>query len=155
MQLSNHDLSQLDEDDLLNLTEKELRYLSIKLLNDLKDARDCLSQSSRNSSRPPSSDLPWDKSTEHQKSNEEQIKPKQDNEPEKLDKNTEDKEEAVSPKPPQKDSVPPLRQQGKQLGALGFGRTQKIAVTNFQQHYPSSCACCGTSLTQPLWTKSP
>jgi len=39
MQLSNQDLSQLNEDDLLNLPEEELRYLSIKLLNDLKEAR--------------------------------------------------------------------------------------------------------------------
>jgi len=38
-----------------------LRRLSVKLLYDLKDARERLRQTSRNSSRPPSSDLPWDK----------------------------------------------------------------------------------------------
>ena len=58
MQLSSQDLSQVDEDELLNLPEKELRYLSIKLLNNLKDPRERLSQNSRNSSRPPSSKSP-------------------------------------------------------------------------------------------------
>jgi len=58
MQLSSQDLSQVDEDELLNLPEKELRYLSIKLLNNLKDPRERLSQNSRNSSRPPSSETP-------------------------------------------------------------------------------------------------
>jgi hypothetical protein len=55
MHLSHHDLSQLDEDELLTLTERELRYLSIRLLNDLKEARERLSQNSHHSSRPPSS----------------------------------------------------------------------------------------------------
>ncbi|NOQ77188.1 MAG: IS66 family transposase, partial [Methylococcaceae bacterium] len=63
MQLSNQDLSQINEDELLNLPEEELRHLSIKLLNDLKDARERLSQNSRNSSRPPSSETPWDKAS--------------------------------------------------------------------------------------------
>ena len=53
MQLSNQDLSQLDEEELLNLSEEELRRLSIKLLTDLKEARERLNQNSHNSSRPP------------------------------------------------------------------------------------------------------
>ncbi len=61
MQLSDHDLSQLDEEDLLNLPEEVLRQLSIKLLNDLKEARERINQNSRNSSRPPSSEAPWEK----------------------------------------------------------------------------------------------
>ena len=56
MQLSNHDLSQLSEEELLNLSEEELRRLSIKLLTDLKEARERLNQNSHNSSRPPSSE---------------------------------------------------------------------------------------------------
>ncbi|MBS3952517.1 MAG: IS66 family transposase, partial [Methylomicrobium sp.] len=61
MQLSDHDLNQLDEDKLLDLPEEDLRRLSIRLLNDLKEARERLKQNSRNSSRPPSSEAPWDK----------------------------------------------------------------------------------------------
>jgi hypothetical protein len=61
MRLSDHDLLQLTEEDLLELPEDVLRRLSVKLLYDLKEARERLRQTSRNSSRPPSSDLPWDK----------------------------------------------------------------------------------------------
>ena len=56
MQLSDRDLSQLDVEELLNLSEEDLRHLSIKLLTDLKEARERLNQNSRNSSRSPSSD---------------------------------------------------------------------------------------------------
>src|SRR5512137_2126453 len=61
MRLSDHDLLQLTEEELLELPEEVLRRLSVKLLYDLKEARERLRQTSRNSSRPPSSDLPWDK----------------------------------------------------------------------------------------------
>ncbi len=57
MRLSDHDLLQLSEKELLELPEEVLRHLSIKLLNDLKEARERLKQTSRNSSRPPSSDM--------------------------------------------------------------------------------------------------
>ena len=57
MRLSDHDLLQLTEEELLELPEEILRRLSIKLLYDLKEARERLRQTSRTSSRPPSSDL--------------------------------------------------------------------------------------------------
>jgi hypothetical protein len=63
MRLSDHDLLQLTEEELLELPEEVLRRLSVKLLYDLKEARERLRQTSRNSSRPPSSDLPWDKAS--------------------------------------------------------------------------------------------
>ena len=143
MQLSNHDLSQLDEDELLNLTEEELRQLSIRLLNDLKEARERLSQNSHNSSRPPSSDEPWGNPADNQKNDKEQAESEQEAETQKPDKKTEDEVESPSPK---QDSGAPLRKPGKQPGAQGFGRTQKISVTDFQHHHPSSCACCGKPL---------
>jgi transposase len=61
MRLNDHDLLQLIEEELLELPEEVLRRLSVKLLYDLKEARERLRETSRNSSRPPSSDLPWDK----------------------------------------------------------------------------------------------
>ena len=64
MQLSNDDLTNLDDDDLLDLPEEALRHLSIKLLNDLKEAREYMGQNSHNSSRPPSSEDPWNKASD-------------------------------------------------------------------------------------------
>ncbi len=61
MHLSEHSLRQLDQAYLDALDEAGLRVLSVKLLEDLKDARDRLNQGPENSSRPPSSRAPWDR----------------------------------------------------------------------------------------------
>ena len=60
MQLSEHDLKQLDEETIRSLQAGALCTLSLKLLADLKEARDRLNQSPDNSSRPPSSRAPWE-----------------------------------------------------------------------------------------------
>ena len=67
MQLSRHDLFQLDEAALRRLSEEQVRVLSVKLLADLKAAHERLDQSSRNSSRPPSSEPPWQGKPEEEK----------------------------------------------------------------------------------------
>jgi len=72
MRLSDNDLLQLTEQELLELPEEVLCRLSVKLLYDLKEARERLRQTSRNSSRPPSSDLPWDKTKTSDEGEEEQ-----------------------------------------------------------------------------------
>jgi len=59
VQLTRHDLLQLDEASLRRLSEEQLRVLSVKLVADLKAAYERLEQNSRNSSRPPSSEPPW------------------------------------------------------------------------------------------------
>jgi transposase len=60
MQLSDHDLKQLDDAYLGRLPMEPLRGLSSKLLADLKEARERLNQNPSNSSRPPSSQAPWE-----------------------------------------------------------------------------------------------
>ena len=60
MQLSEHDLKQLDDETIRSLQAETLRTLSMKLLADLKEARDRLNQSPDNSSRPPSTSAPWE-----------------------------------------------------------------------------------------------
>lgn len=60
MQLSRHDLAQLDEAYLAGLAEGSLRVLSVTLLADLKEAVEQLDQNPSNSSRPPSSRAPWE-----------------------------------------------------------------------------------------------
>jgi len=62
MQLSDHSLRQIDEAYLERLGDAALRALSAKLLLDLKEARERLNQTSRNSSLPPSREAPWEKS---------------------------------------------------------------------------------------------
>jgi transposase len=60
VKLSPHDLRQLDDGYLQQLPEAALRVLSSTLLADLKEAQERLQQNPSNSSRPPSSRLPWD-----------------------------------------------------------------------------------------------
>jgi hypothetical protein len=59
MKLSDFDLQQLNEARLLSLPGKQKDALLVKLLSDLKEARERLKASSATSSRPPSSDPPW------------------------------------------------------------------------------------------------
>ena len=60
VQLSRYDLSQLDEAFLATLPQEQLRALSARLLADLKAAHERLDQNPSNSSRPPSSQAPWE-----------------------------------------------------------------------------------------------
>ncbi len=79
MQLSDHSLRQIDEAYLERLGDGALRSLSSKLLLDLKEARERLNQTSRNSSLPPSREAPWNKArasdagTEQDETSEESV----------------------------------------------------------------------------------
>jgi|GEM_PF-1610491 len=95
VQLSRHDLSQLDEASLLGLGEERLRTLSVKLLADLKAAHARLEQSSRNSSRPPSSEAPWGDG----KAEEAGTKAADRNEAESSPDHTEDEDGQTEPTP--------------------------------------------------------
>ncbi|QQS55989.1 MAG: hypothetical protein IPM89_10730 [Candidatus Competibacteraceae bacterium] len=53
MHLSDHSLRQIDDTYVQSLDVEALRGLSVRLLADLKDARDRLNQGPDNSSRPP------------------------------------------------------------------------------------------------------
>ncbi len=62
LQLKDHDLRQRDADRLRQLGQRqpaELVELSVRLLDDLKEARERLNQNPDNSSVPPSSRPPW------------------------------------------------------------------------------------------------
>ena len=59
MHLSDFDLQQLDEQKLKGLSVEQKEALLVKLLWDLHEARERLKTNSQTSSRPPSSDAPW------------------------------------------------------------------------------------------------
>jgi hypothetical protein len=61
MHLSDHSLRQIDDDYVRSLETDALRDLSLRLLADLKEARERLNQGPANSSRPPSSRAPWER----------------------------------------------------------------------------------------------
>jgi hypothetical protein len=59
MLVSDDDLRKLDDAQLKGLSHEQLLELSRQVVRDLKDARDRLNQNPDNSSRPPSTQVPW------------------------------------------------------------------------------------------------
>jgi len=105
----------------------------LRLLADLKEARDRLNQGPENSSRPPSSRVPWERASGGQPWGED-IK---DSEP---------TVESADAKPADAKDAKPKRKPGKQPGAPGIGRTQVFHAHEEQVHYPPVCAGCGHRL---------
>ena len=146
MHLSDHSLRQLDETYLGSLGEEALRALSVKLLDDLKEARDRLHQGPENSSRPPSSRAVWERAgvvaePEAAEAEAEAVEAG----PARAETAA---EVAVSPAAPA--GTPLRRKAGKQPGAPGVGRTQVLAAHDTLPHYPTVCAGCGQPLADQM-----
>jgi transposase len=158
MKLSDYDLRQIDEERISNLSETAVKSLSITLLNDLKEARERLNQNSKNSSMPPSSEAPWDKTSKY--SDEEKDDESLDDSkalakaiqtdtgllknacpPDEVNPSSNSKSIAATVTPPKTTQESP-RKAGKQPGAQGFGREQKITIHHYEHHHPDQCALC-------------
>ena len=145
MNLSDHDLRQLDDAYLGSLSEAQARALLGKALADLKAARERLGQNPSNSSRPPSTRAPWQRGdgTDDEAQGAEASSPEaEDAEPAS--------DEQGSPKKRHKDtrgSSNPGRP-GRRKGAPGHSRTQHLPVDAVQPHAPDRCAICGQPLNE-------
>lgn len=155
MQLSDHSLRQIDEAYLKRLGDEALRSLSSKLLLDLKEARERLNQTSRNSSLPPSREAPWDKTraadagTERDEGTEETDA--EDIPPETAaDAGGEAEAEAAAAEAepaPAVEAQPMARKRaGKVPGSPGHGRPAPDRVDAVEKHRPEACAGCEASL---------
>ena len=162
MKLSDHDLRQIDEERINKLSETAVKNLSITLLNDLKEARERLNQNSKNSSIPPSSEAPWDKASKYEDEKEdaqslddfealdEVIRADKQalgsyGHVEEIDTRSGSEaspEPEIEVTPATNKEAPPPRKPGKQPGAQGFGREQKITVHEHEPHYPTQCVLC-------------
>jgi hypothetical protein len=151
--LGEQELLQIDEAFLGRLLESDpdaLLGLSIKLTGDLKEALERLNQNPSNSSKPSGSQAPWDKGLSDTAA--EQDLPasaddctepsSQDDEP--LAQHSAD--ELPETTPPA-NIEKPKRKPGKQPGAPGFGRVQKLAVTDTIKHHCLDCSVCNTDLS--------
>lgn len=147
MQLSDHSLRQIDAAYLERLGDAALRALSAKLLLDLKEARERLNQTSRNSSLPPSREAPWEKSrpadgpTEGDEPPEERIA---------ADMAPETATDALTDEdaPAHAVDTPPMAPQraGQVKGAPGHGRPAPERTDAVEPHRAEVCAGCGASL---------
>jgi transposase len=165
MHLSKHDLQQMDDNWLQSLPSPVLLEVSKRLLSDVKSLQDRLNQNPSNSSRPPSSQAPWDKaSSSKQKettSAETPISPLapaledaedvEEDPPASDDATPAPEPTSASPSDTPAPTVPsetPRRRPGGQPGHPGHGRTQKLVVTDTQLHRPPHCTACGTALPE-------
>ncbi|MEF8719357.1 MAG: IS66 family transposase [Candidatus Accumulibacter necessarius] len=146
MHLTDHDLRQLDRDALSRLEDEALRRLAERLLADLKEARDRLNQDSRNSSRPPGSDSVY----RQPRGAAERDPPTDSAYGDPPTTMADEHGEAVEAsddgaqvaKAPSGTAAPAARRPGRQPGAPGFGRTQKLTVNAVLDHWPERCAAC-------------
>jgi transposase len=151
VRLTDHDLRQMDDDWVAKLPSDRLRGTLQQTLKDLKEARDRLNMNAQNSSRPPGSMAPWEGSSQEpaQKGDLPEL-PEKDEAPEtdcpaKAAPST----DAAGDQPGAAGSKNKVAKPcGKQLGAPGYGRTQKIPFTKTDAHHPDSCAACQTALPQ-------
>lgn len=148
MHLSDHDLRQMDEDWIKRLAPDKLRYALQHALNDLRQARDRLKTTPQNSSRPPGSMAPWDRSSAITAQDVDVSEDLPDL-PATVDTQTfeakgpsgdGDKPDTLSPKQALR------RPRGKQPGAPGHGRMQVLPVDDHCAHRPIICSGCDAPL---------
>jgi transposase len=117
-------------------------------VTDLKETRERLNQGPSNSSLPPSSQAPWVRDEAPEEAPEDEGSPP---EPAAQAETGEKPQESVSAlgEPAER----PARKPGKQRGAPGYGRTQRLAVTETVHHRLEGCAACGReAAAQTPWT---
>jgi hypothetical protein len=159
LKLKAHDLQQFDEAYIRRLPEPAARDLCVTLLADLKEARERLEQTATNSSRPPSSRPPWDYGRNDPDDDDAREEEPTDVSLTPESAASEPGEQELSEQPPadptqgregaaKAPKTRPPRHPGKQPGARGFGRTQKLVAERTDTHRPSHCHGCQQGLAQ-------
>lgn len=155
MYLSDFDLQQLDEQKLMALPAKRKDGLLVKLLWDLKEARERLKANSQTSSRPPRSDPPWhgivsrDEESEASGNADSAVDPDADDEgAASAAKNAEPKGLATPAEAdtPTGAAKGPGKKAGRQPGAPGHSRQVTLPINDTVIHAPESCVRCGEAL---------
>jgi hypothetical protein len=141
MVLKDHDLKQIDKDYLDRLSPEKLRELSLRLLEDLKEARERLNQTPQNSSRPSSSFALWEGGIVSDGNSVEEEPDEEGNEKKKA-KPEEEKKAKEETKREGKEK----KKAGKQKGTKGYGRKVELAVSDVKIHKAKECAICGDEL---------
>jgi len=150
MVLKEHDLLQIDSDYIRQLKDSDpdaLAALSLKLVDDLKEAWERMNQNSGNSSRPPGSEAPWAFSaTDSDPDSTEDAAASPNSPADEVDHASDANPEPADAEVPDSEGTNPpddKRSPGRQPGSPGFGRTQQLAVTDTVPHHGESCFGCG------------
>ena len=141
--LSDFDLQQLDEQKLKGLSAEQKEALLVKLLWDLQEAREQLKANSQTSSRPPSSDVPWQGKSSEAEDSEEAESGNAETEGQASEEVEGDEGAAeTSPEPATKKPNKP----GRGVGAPGHSRELNLPISDTLVHRPDACVRCGQAL---------
>ena len=155
MYLRKHDLLQMDDEWLKKLPAELLLEVSKRLLHDVKELQDRLNQNPSNSSRPPTSEAPWERSSEPVMGEdalaerdttgvaEASVAPAKTANSADSTEETAPATEGLARSSARQASG---KRAGRQPGSQGFGRTQKLTVTATCEHRPETCTACGLAL---------
>ena len=148
MRLTDHDLKQINQEYLASLSPEQLLYLSEKMLDDLRNARDQLNQTPQNSSRPSGSYAPWEQASyANEKKQSEEVgstKEKEEQEGKATKSRTQSDNKQSNNQPRRK------RKPGKQPGTKGVGRRVELAITGEEMHKATECAGCGERFAEEV-----
>ena len=150
MHLKKRDLLQMNDEWLRKLPPEVLFEVSKRLLSDVKELQDRLNQNSDNSSRPPSSQAPWQRSSSESKQAVSAECEVIDAEDASKEEQKEEKKATENKPNPSLSGKPP----GRQKGSPGHGRTQKLAITATCEHRPEYCTVCGRALMAGAWSQA-
>jgi len=136
--LTKEDLEQMNKTYFQSLDQETLVKVACNLLELGIDLVERLEQNSRNSSRPPSSDNPYDKK-------------KKGDTTQKGSDNAQEDEEKSSSQDEQNNNLAQSqglkRSPGRQPGSKGFGRSVIPVYEEIIPHYPNNCSACDAGLT--------
>lgn len=142
--LTKEDLAQMDRRYIQALEHERLVEVACNLRDLAVEQVERLEQNSTNSSRPPSSDSPYEQGAEKSAASKEKKKqtPSVDN----RDENDPGQASAATALP-QPESA--KRSPGKQVGAQGFWRSEPLIPTATVPHYPEHCLACNAPVQVP------
>ena len=150
MAITDQQLLQIDEAFLRSLLARDVEAaigLSIKLAEELKEARERLNQNPANSLIPSGSQAPWDKG-ESDDADDLTTVATDDKDASSSDNGSLNDETADNADETTAQTAKEKRLPGKQPGALGFGRTQKLPVTSTVNHLCGRCVACDSELSE-------
>ncbi|MCP4151373.1 MAG: IS66 family transposase, partial [bacterium] len=161
LKLTKDDLAQMSRPYFQSLEHECLVEVACNLLDFGTELLERLEQNSRNSSRPPSSDNPFEKGNENnpvpRELDEKDILELDEKDIlEKDEKDTLEKDEKDTPEEDEKkqagDNQQPdteKRSPGRQPGSQGFWRSETPVPEDIVPHYPEQCAVCNKALIVP------
>ena len=141
--LTKDDLAKMNRPYLENLNQEILVDIAFDLRNVVIHLMERVEMNSSNSSKPPSSDNPFDKKPEES----------DDADTEESD-DTDKKDETNQPEESDAESQPDSdkRKPGRQPGSQGFWRSETPSPEQKIPHYPEQCPCCNKKVTVPEGT---